>query len=74
MSSVDENITHCLEEIESNFVKAIEIVASIKRSIRVISANMRELDAHSQVWLSLFDICGRPTPTSETNVLVVLTE
>ena len=66
MSSVDESITHCLEEIESNFVKSIEIVASIKRSIRVISANMRELDTHSQVWFSLFDICGRPTPTSET--------
>lgn len=51
MSSVDENITHCLEQIDSAFVQAIDVVSSISKSIKVISSNMRELDMHSRVWI-----------------------
>lgn len=68
MSSVDESITHCLEEIDSNFVKAIDIVASINKSIKVIAANVREMDTHSQVWFSFFDLCGKPSQLSHANV------
>lgn len=49
MSSVDERITYCLEEIDNNFVKAIDIVSSMTRSIKTIASNMREMDSHSRV-------------------------
>ena len=49
MSSVDESITHCLEQIDSTFVKAIDVVASISKSVKSISSNMREMEMHSRV-------------------------
>lgn len=49
MNSVDENITRCLEEIDANFVKAIDIVSSISRSVKGIALNLKEMDSASQV-------------------------
>lgn len=49
MSSVDESITRCLEEIDANFVKAIDIVASMSRNVKGISLNLKEMNAASQV-------------------------
>ena len=48
MSSVDESITRCLEEIDANFVKAIDIVASMSRNVKGISLNLKEMNAASQ--------------------------
>ena len=53
MSSVDENITHCLEQIDSTFVKAIDVVASISKSVKSISSNMREMEMHSRVRMEI---------------------
>lgn len=55
MSSVDERITYCLEEIDNNFVKAIDIVSSMTRSIKTIASNMREMDSHSRVLCIVWD-------------------
>ena len=55
MNSVDENITRCLEEIDSNFVKAIDIVTTMSKSVKGIATNMKELEACSQVGFSSFD-------------------
>lgn len=49
MNPTDEVITRYLEEIDANFVKAIDIVTSMNKTIKNISTNMRELDACSQV-------------------------
>lgn len=49
MNPADEVITRCLEEIDANFVKAIDIVTSMNKTIKNISTNMKELDACSQV-------------------------
>ena len=49
MNSVDENITRCLEEIDANFVKAIDIVSSISRSVKGISLNLKEMNNASQM-------------------------
>ena len=49
MNPTDEVITRYLEEIDSNFVKAIDIVTSMSKTIKSISMNMKELNACSQV-------------------------
>lgn len=54
MDSIDENITHCLEEIDANIVKAIDIIGSMSKSIKEITNNMKELDECSKVKIELF--------------------
>ena len=56
MNSVDENITRCLEEIDANFVKAIDIVSSISRSVKGISLNLKEMNNASQVSASRISV------------------
>lgn len=53
MDSIDENITHCLQEIDANFVKAIDIIGSMSKSIKEIANNMKELDECSKVKIRL---------------------
>lgn len=54
MNSVDENITHCLEEIDANLVRAIDIVGSMKKSVKEISKNLKEIDECSKVSNSVY--------------------
>ena len=49
MNSVDEQITHYLEEIDASFVKALDIVGSMNKHIKAIAMNMKELDEYSKV-------------------------
>lgn len=49
MSSIDENITYCLQEIDANLVKAIDVVGTMKKSIKEIAKNLKELDECSKV-------------------------
>ncbi|KAK8827695.1 hypothetical protein WA577_007242 [Blastocystis sp. JDR] len=66
MNSVDENITRCLEEIDANFVKAIDIVSSISRSVKGISLNLKEMNNASQQWLDFFNVCSCPHNASQS--------
>ena len=49
MNSVDQQITHYLEEIDASFVKALDIVGSMNKHIKAIAMNMKELDEYSKV-------------------------
>lgn len=70
MNSVDENITRCLEEIDANFVKAIDIVSSISRSVKGISLNLKEMDSASQVSASPISVILSSGWISSTSVVV----
>ena len=59
MNPTDEVITRYLEEIDSNFVKAIDIVTSMSKTIKSISMNMKELNACSQVNPGCFTLGSR---------------
>lgn len=76
MNSVDEQITHYLEEIDASFVKALDIVGSMNKHIKAIAMNMKELDEYSKVgfidsskkqtWYTFFNLCNPPNNNSTT--------
>ena len=55
MSAVDNSIIHCLEEIDARFVKAIDIVGSMRKSVKEIASNMKQLDEYSKVVFGVSD-------------------
>ena len=80
MNSVDEQITHYLEEIDASFVKALDIVGSMNKHIKAIAMNMKELDEYSKVgfidyykkqtWYTFFNLCNPPNNNSTTVYLI----
>ena len=80
MNSVDEQITHYLEEIDASFVKALVIVGSMNKHIKAIAMNMKELDEYSKVdfidsskkqtWYTFFNLCNPPNNNSTTVYLI----